>query len=156
MESRVSSNIDESASTEDRLQELMLAILGDDTEVVIAECSRLFDPWFMAHMIELLTAKSKYAQTLLREEQHTLGGISLEELHRLFYSQVLSSHQLTWQLAPVYLSACPRQGLGMLETLLIKQPVSNSDRLALKVCLLSHIGETLVLHISVKRHHQMV
>jgi hypothetical protein len=61
-----------------------------------------------------------------------------------------------WQLAPVYLSACPRQGLGMLETLLINQPVSNSDRLALKVCLLSYIGETLVLHISVKRHYQMV
>ncbi len=51
------------------------------------------------------------------------------------------------QLAPVYLSACPRQGLGMLETLLIKQPVSNSDRLALKVCLLSYIGDPGFAHI---------
>ncbi len=34
----MSSNIDESASTEDRLQELMLAILGDDTEV----CTKSF------------------------------------------------------------------------------------------------------------------
>ncbi|CAM6043893.1 unnamed protein product [Sphagnum compactum] len=157
MESRMSSNIDESASTEDRLQELMLAILGDDTEVVIAECSRLFDPWFMAHMIELLTAKSKYAQTLLREEQHTLGGISLEELHRLFYSQVLSSHQLTWQLAPVYLSACPRQGLGMLETLLIKQPVSNSDRLALKVLEVTRLYDLKAVATTIHRvvgvHH---
>lgn len=51
----------------------------------------------MAHVMELLTAKSKYAQSLLREERYTLGGISLEELNRLFYAQVLSSHQLTWQ-----------------------------------------------------------
>ena len=51
----------------------------------------------MAHVMELLTAKSKYAQSLLREERYALGGISLEELNRLFYAQVLSSHQLTWQ-----------------------------------------------------------
>lgn len=129
----------------------------------------------MAHIMELLTAKSKHAQSLLREERDTLGGISMEELNRLIYAQVLASHPLTWQvwlaphleeccpiltdddylisvikcklcqsidftsfleclqLASTYLSFCPRQGLGVLETLLLKQPVSTSDHIALKV-----------------------
>lgn len=51
----------------------------------------------MAHIMELLTAKSKHAQSLLREERDTLGGISMEELNRLIYAQVLASHPLTWQ-----------------------------------------------------------
>ncbi|XP_024397742.1 nuclear pore complex protein NUP85 isoform X1 [Physcomitrium patens] len=143
VESKGDSGMNESTSANDPLQELTLAILSDDTEVVVAECTRLFDPWLMAHLMELLTAKSKYAQSILREERYALGGISLEELNRLSYAQVLCSHQLTWQLAPVYLSFCPRQGLGILETLLLKQPVSTSDRLALKVlevCRLYDLG----------------
>jgi hypothetical protein len=56
----------------------------------------------MAHVMELLTAKSKYAQSLLKEERYTLGGISLEELNRLFYAQVLASHQLTWQVRVLF------------------------------------------------------
>ncbi|KAJ4825087.1 hypothetical protein Tsubulata_035202, partial [Turnera subulata] len=31
------------------------------------------------------------------EERQNLGGISIEELHRLAYAQVLSSHPMTWQ-----------------------------------------------------------
>ena len=48
--------------------------------------------WMMAHVMELLTAKSKYAYSLLKEERYNLGGISLEESNRLFYAQVLASH----------------------------------------------------------------
>lgn len=63
----------------------------------------------MAHIMELLTAKSKHAQSLLREERDTLGGISMEELNRLIYAQVLASHPLTWQvrLAPHLQECCP-------------------------------------------------
>lgn len=63
----------------------------------------------MAHIMELLTAKSKHAQSLLREERDTLGGISMEELNRLIYAQVLASHPLTWQvwLAPHLQDYCP-------------------------------------------------
>lgn len=53
----------------------------------------------VAHAIELLTAESDQAETLLREEHDNLGGISIEELHRLVYAQVLSSHSLTWQVS---------------------------------------------------------
>jgi nuclear pore complex protein Nup85 len=53
----------------------------------------------VAHAIELLTAGSDQAETLLCEERHNLGGISIEELHRLVYAQVLSSHALTWQVS---------------------------------------------------------
>lgn len=51
----------------------------------------------MAHAVELLTAGSTHAEILLHEEQSKLGGISIEELHKLVYAQVLSSHAFTWQ-----------------------------------------------------------
>lgn len=53
----------------------------------------------IAHAIELLTAGSTQAEIVLNEERLNLGGISLEELHRLVYAQVLSSHALTWQVS---------------------------------------------------------
>lgn len=53
----------------------------------------------LAHAIELLTAGSDQAENLLHEEQYSLGGISMAELHRLVYAQVLSSHVLTWQVS---------------------------------------------------------
>ncbi|KAK9983034.1 hypothetical protein SO802_032559 [Lithocarpus litseifolius] len=106
---------------------LIIGILGENTEVVLAECSREFGPWMVAHAIELLTAESDQAETLLREEHDNLGGISMEELHRLVYAQVLSSHSLTWQIAPIYLASCIKQGMGLLEILLSKQPVQNNQ-----------------------------
>lgn len=51
----------------------------------------------ITHAIELLTAGSTQADILLHEERNNLGGICIEELHRLVYAQVLSSHALTWQ-----------------------------------------------------------
>lgn len=53
----------------------------------------------VAHAIELLTAGSNHAEMLLHEERQNMGGISIEELHRLVYAQVLSSHPLTWQVS---------------------------------------------------------
>ncbi|KAF2541410.1 hypothetical protein F2Q68_00028992 [Brassica cretica] len=51
----------------------------------------------VAHAMELLTAGSEEGEVLVHEEQRNLGGINMEELHRLVYAQVLSSHALTWQ-----------------------------------------------------------
>lgn len=56
----------------------------------------------VVHAIELLVAGSTQAEILLLEERHNLGGISMEELHRLVYAQVLSSHALTWQVSAIY------------------------------------------------------
>lgn len=53
----------------------------------------------VAHAMELLTSGSDQAETLLHEEHYNLGGISIEELHRLVYAQVLSSDALTWQVS---------------------------------------------------------
>lgn len=117
----------------DLLSELLLAIIGENTEVVLMECGKLFDPWMLTHMVELLSAQNLQAQSFLSEEREVLDGISLEELHRLVYAQVLSSHPCTWQLAPFYLASCPRQGQGLLEKLLLMQPVSGQNRLCLKV-----------------------
>lgn len=50
----------------------------------------------VTHAIELLTADNVQADFLLHEERYNLGGISIEELHRIVYAQVLSSHALTW------------------------------------------------------------
>ncbi|KOM48370.1 hypothetical protein LR48_Vigan07g207400 [Vigna angularis] len=80
-----------------RLAGLMVGILEENTEVVLAECSREFGPWLVAHAIELLTAGSEQAEVLLHEQRYNLGGISIVELHRLVYAQILSSHALTWQ-----------------------------------------------------------
>lgn len=104
------------------LMRLMVGILGENTEVVLAECSRAFGPWMVTHAIELLTAGNDQSEILLHEVHQNLGGVSIEELHRLVYAQVLASHQLTWQIAPVYLTSC-RPGMGMLEILLYRQPV---------------------------------
>ncbi|WMV42539.1 hypothetical protein MTR67_035924 [Solanum verrucosum] len=115
---------------------LILGILGENTEVVLAECSRSFGPWMMAHAVELLTAGSTHAEILLHEEHSKLGGVSIEELHRLVYAQVLSSHALTWQIAPIYLTSCIKQGIGLLENLLYKQPVQHSQILlkSIEIC----------------------
>ncbi|CAN0907210.1 Nuclear pore complex protein NUP85 [Linum grandiflorum] len=119
------------ASNPHKLMRLMIGILGENNEVVLAECSRGFGPWMVAHAVELLSALSNEADILLHEEQENLGGMSLEELHRLVYAQVLSSHALTWQIAPIYLTSCMRQGIGLLEILLLKQSVLD-DQLLLK------------------------
>jgi nuclear pore complex protein Nup85 len=58
----------------------------------------------VAHAVELLTAGSEQAENLLHDERYNLGGISMVELHRLAYAQVLSSHALTWQVCASYSS----------------------------------------------------
>ncbi|GAV72758.1 Nucleopor_Nup85 domain-containing protein [Cephalotus follicularis] len=119
-----------------RLIGLLLGILGENTEVVLAECSDGFGPWMVTHAIELLTTASDQAEILLHEERYNLGGISVEELHRLVYAQVLSSHALTWQIAPIYLISCMKQGMGLLEILLYKQPLQHNQLLLknLEIC----------------------
>ncbi|KAK9079454.1 hypothetical protein SSX86_001125 [Deinandra increscens subsp. villosa] len=114
-------------SSPHKLMRLMLGILEENTEVVLAECSRSFGPWMIAHATELLTAGSIEAEILLKEERDNLGGISIEESHRLVYAQVLSSHALTWQIAPIYLISCTKHGVGLLEILLYKQPAYHSQ-----------------------------
>lgn len=57
----------------------------------------------VAHAIELLIAGSEQSEILLHDERYNLGGISIVELHRLVYAQVLSSHALTWQVSANYL-----------------------------------------------------
>ncbi|XP_052166636.1 nuclear pore complex protein NUP85 [Oryza glaberrima] len=110
---------------------LLTGILSENTEVVLAECTKNFGPWMVTHAMELLTADNDYADMMLHEEKPNFGGISIEELHRLVYAQVLCSHALTWQIAPTYLSSCLNQGLGLLEILLLKQPIQD-NRVVLK------------------------
>ncbi|KAL6616054.1 hypothetical protein ACP70R_038324 [Stipagrostis hirtigluma subsp. patula] len=110
---------------------LLIGILSENPEVVLAECTKSFGPWLVTHAMELLTADNDYADIMLHEERPNFGGISIEELHRLVYAQVLCSHSLTWQIAPTYLSSCLNQGLGLLEILLLKQPIQD-NRLVLK------------------------
>ncbi|KAL0372140.1 UNVERIFIED_CONTAM: Nuclear pore complex protein [Sesamum calycinum] len=108
-------------------------------KVVLAECSRSFGPWMITHAIELMAAGSTQAETLLHEEQSKIGGICIEELHRLTYAQILSSHALTWNIAPIYLTSCMKQGLGLLENLLYKQPVQHHQVLlkSMEICRLN-------------------
>ncbi|XP_038711707.1 nuclear pore complex protein NUP85 isoform X2 [Tripterygium wilfordii] len=112
-----------------KLMRLIIAILGENAEVVFAECSKGFGPWMVAHAVELLTSGSDEAENLLHEEHHNLGDISIEELHRLVYAQALSSHVLTWQIAPIYLASCMKQGIGLLEILLYRQPFQHNQLL---------------------------
>ncbi|CAM6129238.1 unnamed protein product [Calypogeia fissa] len=145
------------SSTTDTLRPLILAIMGEDTEIVISECAKHFEPWLTAHMVDLLKARNVHAENVLQKESGTQSGISLEELYRLSYAQSLASHPLTWQLAPQYLAACPRQGLGMLETLLLSLPVSGDNRLALKALEICRLYELTavgtVLSRKVGVHH---
>ncbi|CAK9184883.1 unnamed protein product [Ilex paraguariensis] len=123
-------------SSPHKLMRLIIGILGENTEVVLAECSKSFGPWMIAHAVELLTAGSTEAEILLHEERPNLGGISIEELHRLVYAQVLSSNVLMWQIAPIYLASCMKQGMGLLENLLYKQPVQHNKVLlkSIEIC----------------------
>ncbi|XP_039009556.1 nuclear pore complex protein NUP85-like [Hibiscus syriacus] len=45
-----------------KLMGLIIEILGENTEVVLAECLKGFGPWMVAHAIELLTAGTDYAE----------------------------------------------------------------------------------------------
>ncbi|KAG0494291.1 hypothetical protein HPP92_005285 [Vanilla planifolia] len=112
-------------NTPNGLVRLFIGILGENTEVVLAECSKSFGPWMVTHCLELLTADNNQNKIFLHEERYNLGGISILELHRLVYAQVLASHPLTSQIAPTYLVSCPKQGLGLLEILLCRQPVQH-------------------------------
>lgn len=125
-----------------KLVGLLNGILGENPEVVLAECSKSFGSWMMAHAAELLTAGNIQAEMLLQKEQFQLGGICIEELNRLVYAQVLSSHALTWQIAPVYLSSCMKQGMGMLETVLSKQALQHDQVLlkSIEICRLYELG----------------
>ncbi|KAH6774234.1 nuclear pore complex Nup85-like protein [Perilla frutescens var. hirtella] len=122
-----------------KLMGLLVGILEENTEVVLAECSRSFGPWMITHAVELLTAGSAQAEMLLHEEQSKIGGLCIEELHRLTYAQILSSHALTWNIAPIYLTSCMKQGLGLLENLLYKQPVQHHQVLlkSIEICRLN-------------------
>ncbi|KAG8381852.1 hypothetical protein BUALT_Bualt05G0015800 [Buddleja alternifolia] len=126
-------------SSHHKLMGLIIGILEENTEVVLAECSRSFGPWMITHAIELLTAGSTQAEMLLHEQQSKIGGICIEELHRLTYAQILSSHALTWNIAPIYLTSCMKQGLGLLENLLYKQPVQHHQVLvkSIEICRLN-------------------
>ncbi|MQM02478.1 hypothetical protein Taro_035238 [Colocasia esculenta] len=132
------------------LTRILVGILGENTEA--RECDGLWVPFLLSlmvvHSIELLTADSKQADALLHEERYNLGGISIEELHRLVYAQVLSSHPLTWQIAPTYLASCQRQGLGLLEILLYKQPIRHYTMLLkdLEICRLYEL-ENISLNV---------
>lgn len=77
----------------------------------------------VAHALELLTAGSDEGEVLVHKEQRNLGGINLEELHRVVYAQVLSSHALTWQVPFFYdLSGGNRIGTFLVRiTLLVKK-----------------------------------
>ncbi|VAH63458.1 unnamed protein product [Triticum turgidum subsp. durum] len=119
---------------------LLNGILSENPEVVLAECTKKFGPWMVTHCMELLAADNDYADIMLHEERPNFGGISIEELHRLVYAQVLCSHSLTWQIAPTYLSSCLNQGLGLLEILLLKQPIQD-NRLVLKTLELCRLYE---------------
>ncbi|GER32145.1 nuclear pore complex protein Nup85 [Striga asiatica] len=63
----------------------------------------------------------------------------MEELHRLIYAQILSSHAFTWNIAPIYLTSCMKQGLHLLEKLLYKQPVQYHQVLqkSIEICRLN-------------------
>ncbi|XP_068656246.1 nuclear pore complex protein NUP85 [Aristolochia californica] len=125
------------------LMGLLLGSLNDNTEVVLAECSIAFGPWMVVHAVELLTAENTKAEDVLHEGRYDLGGISIEELHRLVYAQVLSSHALTWQIAPAYLLSCPKHGLGLLEILLCKQPIWHNQMIlkSLEICRLYDLDD---------------
>ncbi|KAJ7965937.1 Nuclear pore complex protein Nup85 [Quillaja saponaria] len=132
-----------------RLIRLLIGILGENTEVVLAECSREFGPWMVVHAIELLTAGSEQTEILLHEERDSLGGISIGELHRLVYAQVLSSHALTWQIAPIYLTSCVKQGMSLLEILLYSQSVQHNQLLLknIEICRLyelDHVSSSIM------------
>ncbi|GER32524.1 nuclear pore complex protein Nup85 [Striga asiatica] len=127
------------ATSRHKLMGLLVGIIEDNTEVVLAECSRSFGPWMITHAIELLAAGSTQAEALLHEERPKMGGICMEELHRLVYAQILSSHAFTWNIAPIYLTSCMNQGLGLLENLLYKQPVQYNQVLlkSIEICRLN-------------------
>eukprot|EP00258_Populus_trichocarpa_P029855 XP_024445874.1 nuclear pore complex protein NUP85 [Populus trichocarpa] len=136
-------------SSPHKLLRLIIGIIGENTEVVLAECSRGFGPWMVTHAIELLTARSDQADFLLHKEHDDIGGISMEELHRLVYAQVLTSHFLTWQIAPVYLTSCMRQGMSLLEVLLYRQPAQHNQLLLknLEICRLyelDHVSSNIM------------
>ncbi|CAB80008.1 putative protein [Arabidopsis thaliana] len=116
-------------NTSHKLLRLLIGILGENTESVPKNLAPGRQAMMVAHAMELLTAGSEEGEVLVHEEQRKLGGINMEELHRLVYAQVLSSHALTWQIAPIYLASCEKQGLGLLELLFYRQPVQENQML---------------------------
>ncbi|XP_078168177.1 nuclear pore complex Nup85-like protein [Carex rostrata] len=127
-------------SANNGLTGLLVGILSENPEIVLADCLKAFGPWIVAHAVDLLTANSEYTDGLLNEERYQLGGASIGELYMLVYAQALASHPLTWQVAPAYLSTCLNQGRGLLEILLLKQPVQNY-RTVLKTLEICHLYE---------------
>ncbi|KAI9081184.1 hypothetical protein K1719_036943 [Acacia pycnantha] len=55
-----------------RLTGLLMGILEENTEVVLAECSKEYCPWMVARAVKLLSAGSEQAEILLYEEHDNL------------------------------------------------------------------------------------
>ncbi|KAJ3670975.1 hypothetical protein LUZ60_008401 [Juncus effusus] len=127
------------SSNNNGLAGLLIAIISENPEVVLADCLKTFGPWIVAHAVDLLTSNNEYIDAVLNEERYNLGGTSIGEIYVLVYAQALASHSLTWQVAPAYLS-CLNQGPGLLEVLLLSQPVQNY-RSVLKTLEICHLYE---------------
>ncbi|CAN6873923.1 unnamed protein product [Brassica oleracea] len=67
---------------------LLKKVDNEMRQVVLAVCSKDFGSLMVAHAMELWTAVSDEGEVLAHEEQQILGGINMEDLHRLDYAQV--------------------------------------------------------------------
>ncbi|CAK7353188.1 unnamed protein product [Dovyalis caffra] len=136
-------------STPHKLLHLIIGIIGENTEVVLAECSRGFGPWMVAHAIELLAAGNDQADILLHEEHDNIGGslLEYEEVFGVIYLSIaryvfyalylsIAGYVFYALIAPVYLISCMRQGMSLLEILLYRQPAQHNQLLLknLEIC----------------------
>ncbi|KAH0861132.1 hypothetical protein HID58_089393, partial [Brassica napus] len=73
---------------------LLKKVDNEMRQVVLAVCSKDFGSLMVAHAMELWTAVSDEGEVLAHEEQQILGGINMEDLHRLDYAQPPQNNQL--------------------------------------------------------------
>lgn len=116
-----------SESSQEPLDNILMAAFEFDIHQVIKECSiALSNWWFVAHLTDLLD------HCKLLQSHNLYFGSNMREFLLLEYASGLFAHHSLWQLGVDYLDYCPELGRVSLELHIERIPLSTEQK-ALKV-----------------------
>jgi nuclear pore complex protein Nup85 len=119
--------IDQSSENLKVIVDILQAILNDNVQEVISQCSQTLGPWFMAHAPDLLDARQELHLTeVLRKPIKGRQGNQFE-FFVLDFAEALMTNTSTWQTVCEYLAWCPTCGESALQIFLSHLPINTQE-----------------------------
>ena len=113
------------------LDRLILNVIDVDLEEAMARCSKLFSPWFVAHVADMMEGARppNHAADMLRRPMDD-GLADLGEKYCVDLAEALMPHHSTWPVALDYLQHCAVSGKALIDRLLLHAPLDVGDAAA--------------------------